>query len=124
MVRYAKTEGCRKRAIHAYFGLPLENRCGACDGCRPTDQWIESTVDSGSRRAVPRTAPGQAGTDADAPLQRGDWIDVRGHGLCAVTRVHRSRGGSTRIDVERARDLVQKSFELGRIRWQKIERDG
>ncbi len=45
--------------------------------------------------------------------------EERKHGLCAVTRVHRTRGG-TRVDVERARDLTSRSFDLGRIRWRKV----
>jgi len=64
------------------------------------------------------TSPPDAGGDGDA-IQRGDWLDVQGHGLCAVVRVHRTSKG-VKVDVERARDLQTFSFALGRLRWRKV----
>ncbi len=118
MVRYARADRCQKAVIHDYFGLPLEEDCGACAMCLPTSEWLDDHLEPAARRAIPR---GELPEDDDI-VSRGDWIEVRGHGLCAVTRVHRTRGG-TRVDVERARDLQSKSFDLGRVKWRKVPRD-
>ncbi|MFO1051602.1 MAG: ATP-dependent DNA helicase RecQ [Planctomycetota bacterium] len=119
MYRYAREPGCRKRAIHAYFGFEdaFPAGCGACDGEVEPGAWIAEHLDPASRRPVPRSAPGV--DDADGALKRGDWIDVQGHGLCAVQRVHRTSRG-VRVDVERARDLRSLSFDLRRIRWHAV----
>lgn len=119
MVKYARADRCRKQVVHEYFGLPLDERCGACSVCTPPDVWVGEQLPESRRRAIPRAEPGAA-RDVDAPVARGDWIDVRGHGLCAVTRVHVSRGGDVRVDVERARDLTQRSFDLRRVKWRKV----
>ena len=54
-------------------------------------------------------------------VQRGDWIEVQGLGLCCVRRVHQSRRGLT-ADVECASDLSERSIDLDRRRWRKVER--
>ena len=123
MVRYATHDGCRKDHVHRYFGFEDAfgpDGCGTCDGEVATGDWLAAHRPADDVQPIARSAP-RLGTAADAPLERGDWIDVKGHGLCAVTRVHRTDRG-TRVDVERARDLTSRTFDLGRIRWRKVER--
>lgn len=118
MVQYAKGEDCRKNHIHSYFGFhdPVEN-CGSCDHCLPTATWLDGALPEQDRRVIPQRAPK---TDVDAPVKRGDWIKVRGMGLCAVKRVHR-HGDRVSVDVELARDLSERSVDLWRARWSKVE---
>jgi ATP-dependent DNA helicase RecQ len=122
MVRYATEGACRKQAIHAHFGFhDVEDGCGACDVCVPTAAWQAAHLPPAV--AIPRRAPGAASAPPSgdpAPVQRGDWIDVRGLGLCCVQRVHR-RGSGWRADVEVAKDLSTRSVDLRRD-WTRVER--
>ncbi len=123
MVRYATEAGCRKQAIHSHFGFDdIEDGCGACDVCVDAAAWQETHLPP--VRPVPRGAAADGGAAGDgggaAPVQRGDWIDVHGLGLCCVVRVHR-RGKGWKADVEVARNLQQRSVDLGRARWSKVE---
>ena len=123
MLRFLRSNGgCRKRAIHAYFGFDdaFPDGCGTCDGELDTMSWLEAHDAGATRVPIPREQQTSLGSDGDQ-LQRGDWIDVQGMGLCAVVRVHRTSKG-TRVDVERAQDLESRSFELGRLRWRKVIR--
>jgi ATP-dependent DNA helicase RecQ len=119
MVRYATQASCRKRTVHAHFGFhDLEAGCGACDVCIATARWQDSHLPA----ARPIVRGGNtAGAKGEAPVQRGDWIDVHGLGLCCVQRVHR-RGSSWRADVERASDLSPRTIDLRRRRWQRVPR--
>ena len=127
MVRYATEGACRKQAIHAHFGFDdVEDGCGACDVCVATAQWQDQHLPA--VQAIPQRAADGAATSTathsggdPAPVQRGDWIDVRGLGLCCVQRVHR-RGSSWRVDVEVAKDLGTRSLDLRRDNWNKVER--
>ncbi|MCA8965101.1 MAG: C-terminal helicase domain-containing protein, partial [Planctomycetes bacterium] len=120
MVRYATEDSCRKQAIHAHFGFDdLEDGCGSCDVCEDLAAWQETHLPE--PHPIPRDAAKVAADAADpAPVQRGDWIDVRGHGLCCVVRVHR-RGRSWKVDVEVAKNLQSRSIDLGRATWRRIE---
>jgi ATP-dependent DNA helicase RecQ len=124
MVRYA-TEGlCRKRTIHEHFGFhDVPANCGACDVCTNAAAWQAAHLPA--PRALPRAAAGSVGEAgahaANPPVQRGDWLDVQGLGLCHVTRVHK-RGSSWKADVERATDLTTHSVDLKKRRWQRVER--
>ncbi|MEY2981915.1 MAG: hypothetical protein RL562_2142 [Planctomycetota bacterium] len=123
MVRYAGVDtSCRKDAVHSYFGFPDEfpGGCGSCDLDADETPWLASHHADEARMPVPRHAPklGAVGKE----VERGDWIDVRGHGLCAVLRVHRTPRG-TRVDVERARDLTPRTLDLGRAKWRKVQPD-
>jgi ATP-dependent DNA helicase RecQ len=123
MVRYATEGACRKRTIHEHFGFhDVAANCGSCDVCIPASDWQHRHQPAmrALPRAAPRATPG-ATADADAPVQRGDWIDVQGLGLCHVQRVHK-RGSSWRADVERASDLATHAVDLKRRRWQRVER--
>ncbi|MHC4811835.1 MAG: RecQ family ATP-dependent DNA helicase [Planctomycetota bacterium] len=130
MVKYAREEGCRKQLIEAYFGFPLAAKnCGACDTCRDRARWLTARLPRKKRRAIQRQRPSvssgkgshasKKGTDKDE-VSRGDWIKVKGHGLCAVKRVHKTRNGLT-VDVEVARDLEARTLDLRRVRWEKVE---
>ena len=121
MVRYANTDSCRKRHIHGYFGFDaMEQGCGSCDAAPALEPWLERTLPAERRRPVARPGIGHRSGD-DEELQRGDWIEVRGLGLCHITRVH--RGPRTRVDVELARDLSERSIELRKNRWRRVPRD-
>ena len=61
------------------------------------------------------------GDDPTHGLERGDWLDVQGVGLCCVVRVHR-HGDRVRVDVERASDLKPRSVDLRRKKWRRVER--
>ncbi|MHC5065906.1 MAG: RecQ family zinc-binding domain-containing protein, partial [Planctomycetota bacterium] len=118
MLRYAKAEGCRKRLIHAYFGFEaFPEGCGSCDVCLSAQDWIREHFREHQPRQI-ASASDRKEESSDRPLERGDWIKIRGHGLCNVLSVHKQRN-STRIDVERARDLERLSFDLGRINWRR-----
>ncbi|HEB54673.1 MAG TPA: hypothetical protein ENI87_15605 [bacterium] len=74
-------------------------------------------------KALTRGRDDQRGSD-DEPIrgiERGDWLDVHGVGLCCVVRVHRD-GRHMRVDVERASDLRQRTIDLRRRRWRRVER--
>ena len=121
MVRYA-TEGlCRKRTIHEHFGFDdLQDGCGSCDVCADATAWQDARLPPARPLAVGDAASAAAETDR-APVQRGDWLDVDGFGLCCVQRVHR-RGGSWAADVERASDLSSHAIDLRKRRWQRLQR--
>ncbi|MCC6784410.1 MAG: ATP-dependent DNA helicase RecQ [Planctomycetes bacterium] len=123
LLRWCQGEDCRKRALHAYFGFAddFPTGCLCCDRELTSEAWLDAALPPASRVPIPRHEPrlGSAAA-ADAPLQRGDWLDVQGHGLCAVVRVHRTTRG-VMVDLERARDLQALSFPLGRLRWRKVE---
>lgn len=115
--RYGADQGCRKSRIHDYFGLPhsFPAGCGACDQEIESDTHIEANF--APRGGAPRAhEPASAGAD----VARGDWVHIAGLGLCTVLRVHRHSRG-VRIDVERASDLTERSVDLSRVRWRRVE---
>ncbi len=118
MVRYATEGACRKQTIHEHFGFhDVDGDCGSCDVCVALPRWQDEHLPS-PRPLARQAAPGGA---AAAPVQRGDWIEVRGLGLCCVQRVHK-RGGSWHVDVERASDLATHAVDLTRRDWRRVER--
>ncbi|MCA8949107.1 MAG: RecQ family ATP-dependent DNA helicase [Planctomycetes bacterium] len=124
MVRYASEAECRKRTIHAHFGFDdlATGGCGACDVCVATAAWQDAHLPAA--RALRSAGEDDAtanGGDA-APVRRGDWLETRRHGLCCVQRVHR-RGNRWRVDVELARDLSSRGFDLKPGEWRLVERD-
>ena len=122
MVRYA-TEGlCRKRTIHEHFGFDdLQDGCGSCDVCADAAAWQDARLPPARPLAVGDAASAADAASDRAPVQRGDWLDVDGFGLCCVQRVHR-RGGSWAADVERASDLSSHAIDLRKRRWQRLQR--
>ena len=123
MVRYATEGACRKRAIHEHFGFDdLDDDCGTCDVCTDGARWQDAHLPTvRPLRLWPvaeATARPDAGAD-QAPVQRGDWIDVQGLGPCCVQRVHR-RGKGFHADVERAADLATHAIDLQRRRWRPV----
>ncbi|MCB9878247.1 MAG: ATP-dependent DNA helicase RecQ [Planctomycetes bacterium] len=134
MVRYATEMHCRKATIHSHFGFDDdfvdddgdEVGCGACDVCTDAAKWQDAhlpqtvPVPRVDRRAAVGAAPeGDDPADATATVERGDWLDVQGLGLCHVVRVHR-RGRTVKADVERLSDLQQRTVDLRRRKWQKV----
>lgn len=118
MVRYARATQCRKRVVHHYFGFDeFPEGCGSCDAEVAFGPWLEERLPRDERRPIPRPREAEPAQDE---LSRGDWIEVRGFGPCHVTRVHKG-GKDVRIDVEVARDLTRRSFNLRRIRWRKVQ---
>ena len=121
MVRYAREETCRKGAIHAHFEFEYDVAgCTSCDLHRPVAEFLAERLPSEHRHPLGGAGAVADPDDAAAPVQRGDWIEVAGHGLCAVRRVHKTSRG-VRVDVERAADLVERSFELRRVRWRRVK---
>ncbi|MCC7062413.1 MAG: RecQ family ATP-dependent DNA helicase [Planctomycetes bacterium] len=123
MVRYATEGSCRKQAIHSHFGFDdVDGGCGACDLCVAAAAWQDEHLPP--LHTIPQTTPGEASNQSlyAAPVQRGDWIEARGLGLCCVQRVHK-RGSHWRVDVEVAKDLSRRSLDLRRDTWHKVERD-
>ncbi|MEM7198982.1 MAG: ATP-dependent DNA helicase RecQ [Planctomycetota bacterium] len=128
MVQYARAERCRRHAVHEYFGFDGPDGCGACDLCLDVATWLDAQLPAAARRPVPRrqgpkNPPEAAAEETAPPVLRGDWIEVRGHGPCHVTRVHSGRGKRIKVDVEVARDLRTRSFDLSRVKWRRVEGD-
>jgi len=118
MVRYATEGACRKRTIHEHFGFDLAAPCGGCDLCTDVAAW--QRVHLPAARPLARGATAASPADG-APVQRGDWIDVRGLGLCHVQRVDR-RGTRYSATVERASDLTTTRVDLASRAWRRVER--
>ncbi len=119
MVRYATEGACRKQTVHEHFGFhDLDDGCGTCDVCVDAAKWQDQHLPA--RNDVPQNVTGDTLPEG-APVQRGDWIDVQGLGLCCVQRVHQ-RGTSWRADVERATDLSTRSIDLRRRSWRLVPR--
>jgi ATP-dependent DNA helicase RecQ len=121
MVRYATEASCRKQAIHSHFGFDDDadddGDCGACDVCTAVDAWQQQHLPP--PRAV-AAAPSRADAANAAPVQRGDWIEADGLGLCCVLRVHQQRRRWS-ADVERASDLATHTIDLN-ARWRLVRR--
>jgi hypothetical protein len=75
------------------------------------------------RLAAPRPVPRTAcdAPHGDRPLRRGDWIEVQGLGLCCVRSLHQGKR-FLRADVEVAKDLGDRTVDLRRAKWRKVER--
>lgn len=123
MVRYASEPECRKRTIHAHFGFDddFADGCGSCDVCVDVAAWQEQQMPTSKPLTRGRREEQVRDDDPTQGLQRGDWLDVQGVGLCCVVRVHR-HGDRVRVDVERASDLKPRSVDLRRKKWRRVER--
>jgi ATP-dependent DNA helicase RecQ len=121
MVRYATEGACRKRTMHEHFGFDdLDGPCGGCDVCADPAAWQDAHLPPA--RPLPRAAAAPLAAPAgEAPLQRGDWIEVAGLGLCHVQRVER-RGRRVLAVVERASDLTTHRLDVGRRAWRPVAR--
>ncbi len=120
MVRYATGHDCRKQTIHRHFGFDdLADGCGACDVCVDPAAWQDGHLPA--MRPLVVGSAGEGGGGGDDGPQRGDWIEVKGLGPCAVLRVHR-HGRTWKADVEVARDLSQRSIDLNRRQWRPVPR--
>jgi len=123
MVRYASEQECRKRTIHAHFGFEddFADGCGSCDVCLDLGSWQDQHMPTPAPIARGRREEQVKGDDPTRGVERGDWLDVQGVGLCCVVRVHR-HGDRVRVDVERASDLKPRTVDLRRKRWRRVER--
>lgn len=116
MVRYASSAACRRQTFREHFAVAdAGTPCGTCDVCTTAADWLAAQMPS------PKPLPRSSVPTDDAAVRRGDWIEVRGLGLCCVRSVHQGRG-ALRADVEVAKDLSQRSIDLRRGQWRKIER--
>ncbi len=118
MVRYATEGACRKRTIHEHFGFELDERCGGCDVCTDASAWQRDHLPP--TKALTRDEAAAAPAEG-SPVQRGDWIEVRGLGLCHVQRVDR-RGKRYSATVERAADLAKHVVDLAASDWRRVDR--
>jgi ATP-dependent DNA helicase RecQ len=122
MVRYGSEPTCRKQTIHAHFGFEHDfvDGCGSCDVCVDVASWQDQHMPT--PRPLTRGRAEQPVDDDDPThgLQRGDWLDVQGVGLCCVVRVHR-HGKNVRVDVERATDLKPRTVDLRRKKWRRVQ---
>jgi ATP-dependent DNA helicase RecQ len=115
VVEYVRTEKCRRRFLHDYFGLepPVAENCGACDRCVDREAWLEehfARVDAGA--AKPRESGAPA---ADRAPQRGDYVRVDGRLLGRVVRVS-GKGRDARVEVELTTSLDTRTFSARRHR--------
>ena len=122
MVRYATESECRKRTVHAHFGFAddFKDGCGSCDACVAVTDWQATRMPASKPLTRGRAAAVVDERDPTHGIQRGDWLDVKGVGLCCVVRVHR-HGEKVRVDVERAADLKPRSVDLRRKQWRRVE---
>lgn len=123
MVRYASEPQCRKRTIHAHFGFAddFPDGCGSCDVCVDLHGWQGEHMPAPEPLTRGRREEPVRSDDPTRGVERGDWLDVQGVGLCCVVRVHR-HGDRVRVDVERASDLKPRAVDLRRKRWRRVER--
>ncbi|MCB9831763.1 MAG: ATP-dependent DNA helicase RecQ [Planctomycetes bacterium] len=113
IVQYAREDGCRRRRIERYFGFAGARDCGNCDRCLSTDDWLAGHFEAGVEAVVEA-----AGAD-EAPVRRGEWLEIgRGHHV-VVRKVEHSRRGTV-VEVECADDLQVRSYDLARVRWRKL----
>lgn len=114
MLRYATGTDCRRQSIQQHFdGACSAANCGFCDVCLPVDTFFLGHLPA--TRALPkRTAQPE-----HAMVQRGDWILVRGLGLCCIRSVHKGRD-TLRADVELASDLSQRNINLMHGNWRRV----
>ncbi len=114
LVQYAGTDGCRRRLLERYFGFEGAEDCGNCDRCRSTDGWLDQHFPEPPQQVVEEER-----IDA-APVKRGDWLEI-GRGRHVVVRKVEHGKRRTVVEVECAGDLEIRSYDLGRVRWRKIE---
>jgi len=122
MVRYASEPECRKQTIHAHFGFEddFADGCGSCDVCVGIADWQDEHMPDPKALTRGRKQETVDENDPTHGLQRGDWLDVQGIGLCCIVRVHR-HGKNVRVDVERASDLKPRSIDLRRKKWRRVQ---
>jgi ATP-dependent DNA helicase RecQ len=121
MVRYATESQCRKATIHEHFGFSdLQSGCGTCDVCTDADTWQTAYMPEAKPLTRGRRDEQIDENDPTKGLERGDWLDIAGIGLCCVIRVHR-HGKNVRVDVERVTDLKPRSIDLRKRRWKRVK---
>ena len=117
MVNYATGQTCRKEVVYSHFGFTDSIApCGSCDVCNDVDSWAKEHL--GEPQSIRPAAPESVA--GDVPVARGDWLEVRGMGLVCVKRVH-AGPNLLRVDVELARDLSERSVDLHRARWRRVQ---
>lgn len=132
VVRFVRDAGCRKRAIHAYFGIDVapDWRCESCDLCCGLEAYADGMPPPPSpqeRAASVVDEPSEGGSvetpSVDAPVAVGDWLRIDGRHTVVVTNVEwNERGG--RIEAQSAGDFRIRRYDLTRVPWEKLPRDG
>lgn len=123
IMEFARTAGCRKAAMHAYFGVRWEGGpCRACDHCADPSRLLASMP--GPRRdRRPEEADGPESLDAvDAnapPLAEGDWIRVRGRHEVSVQSI-RSHRGTWIVRGQSAADFKLRTYDLSKVEWERM----
>lgn len=115
VVRYVQEPGCRKRTLHAYFGLAPEGAgdapCGACDRCAATADVLA---------AFPPRVPDQPATVSAAeapPVAIGEWIKVRRRFTVVVKSVTR-KGDGWLVQAQSSGDFRIRTYDLRKVEWE------
>ncbi len=114
VVEYVRGSGCRKRALHSYFGFDWPG--GSCSSC---DRCAESEARLAAFPARP-WEPAGAKT-AGAPVQAGEWLLLRGRHRVVVQSVNQS-GGKWVIQAQSEEDLRIRSYVLENVEWRRLPR--
>lgn len=128
VVRFVRDAGCRKRAIHAYFGIDVaaDWRCGACDLCCGADAYASGMEARSGAEAEPAAAaerpPASDVAPSDAPVSPGDWLRIDGRHVVVVTKVESDARGC-RVEAQSAGDFRFRRYDLSRTPWEKLRPD-
>lgn len=127
VVRFVRDAGCRKRAIHAYFGFESapDWRCDACDLCCGAEAFAAGMERRGAHQCGATTLPAVPGAGAAppaAPVAVGDWLRIDDRHTVVVTKVDTDARG-VRIEAQSAGDFRFRRYDLTRVRWQFVPRD-
>ncbi len=112
VVELARGNGCRKAAIHGYFGFPWPGGpCASCDRCADASTFL------GGFEA---RAPASVSAAEDAPVEVGAWIRVKDRFVVTVQRVFRDRDRWI-IEAQSIGDFKTRTYDLSRVAWEPIE---
>lgn len=115
MVRYARDEGCRRRAIERYFDAEANPAdCGTCDRCDPN--WEVRRLAGADHVAADRVAEA---SPSDAPVRIGDWILLRGRHAVRVESIRAHRDGFT-VRGASAEDFRIREYDLSKVPWEPL----
>jgi superfamily II DNA helicase RecQ len=122
LLRFAKDDAtCRRAGIAAHFDLaPPDGPCGACDACVDAEAWRAERL---VQRPAGAVAAGPIVEREDAPFRRGDWVRIDRRHLGMIVRVE-GDGRRTKLVVEDAKDLRQRTIDPRKRRVERLEDGG